>query len=139
MSTYYRKAKPIPVVHRSMFSNNFLLLVFFITLFSLTYIVQRNLIKNMITDITQMQNRIELLKQENINLQKLVYKLSTNERIREIALRDLKMVEPRKPAKIIFYKDQRPSKMNKEMLSGMIDSENIVYQNPNILIHTIEE
>ena len=80
-----------------------------------------------------------LASQQNILLQAQIYQLSTNDRIREIATKQLKMFESQEPAKVVFYQDQGMTGSTNEMLSDLLDRENIIYKNPNILINSLLE
>jgi len=137
MSNYIRKKKPINVVHRSFFSRNFFLLVIFLTLFAIIHIIQRNNIKNMLAEISQLDSRITTLKEENSELQKDLHRLASNEEIRKKAMNVLKMVELTEPPKVVFYQDQFAGKQ--DMLSSLVGQEELIYQNPSDLIDSIKE
>ena len=134
-----RKTGQVNVVHRSIFSKNFFLVILLLTLFALIYLMQRNSIKGMLIDISRMQNKVSVLIQENRKLQTEMYELSSIDRIRRLAERELKMVEPEKPAKAVFYQSPEQSENNPKMLSDLYLQDNIAFRNPFSIINSISE
>ena len=91
----------------------------------------------MLAEISQLNRRMTALKEENSELQKDLHRLSSNDVIRKKAMDTLKMIELTEPPKVVFYQDQFVNK--NDMLSSLVDQEELIYQNPSDLIDSIKE
>ena len=91
----------------------------------------------MLAEISHLDNRISTLKEVNSELQKGLHGLASNDAIREKAINVLKMIELTEPPKVIFYQEQFAGK--KDMLSSLVNQEELIYQNPSDLIDSIKE
>ncbi len=138
MSRYVRPKRPVAVVNQPFFSRNFILIVVFITLFALAHLIQRNYIKEMLFGIANMQTRVDELVEENKLLQAKMFELSANDRIRKIAETRLHMIDRNRKANVVYYDDDS-TVSSVEMLTDLLQLDNLAYQNPNTLIHSLGE
>lgn len=139
MNRIRRKTGPVTIVNRPIFSKNSFLIIFLLTLFALLHLMQRNSIKRMLIDISIMQKTVVELIQENKKLQVEMFSLSSPERISNIAEKKLKLTEPDKPAKVIYFPGMELSDIKQNMISGLYIRENTAFRNPVFLINSKSE
>ena len=90
-------------------------------------------------EITKLESKLGELVDDNRNLQREMYRLSANDLIRSKAINDLKMVEPEKKPRIVYYQDGNQTNKGSDMLSELIVGAELVYENPNSLIRKVGE
>ena len=141
MNQYYRKKRQLPGGRRHLFSRNFVAFILLVTVFALLHLWQKNNVKQMLVEISQMQRRVDNMVQENRQLQAKMFEMSTNVRLREIAEKRLAMVDPGNPPKVVFYqsKDKKENPPNPMLASMLADGDNLAFLNPITLVETVEK
>ena len=139
MKNNRRKTGRVNVVNQPLFSRNFLIFVIFLTVLALAYLIQRNSVRSMLIEISDLNRKLDGLIVDNQNLQREMYRLAANEVIRAKATKVLKMVEPEKRPAVVYYQDANQTKAGSEMLSSLIIGSELIYENPNSLINKVGE